>query len=63
MLVYIYNAPKLALDRLNQQMDKKSSCYSFFEMNDLNSITLTKAKLLWNGIDSIIIEIEMWVLI
>lgn len=63
MLVYIYNAPKLALDRLNQQMHKKSSCYSFFEMNDLNSITLTKAKLLWNGIVSIIIEIEMWVLI
>jgi len=49
MLVYINNAPKLAVDRLNQQMHKKIKLLFVFEMNDLNSITLTgKTFMEWN---------------
>lgn len=50
MLVYIYNPPKLAVNRLNQQMHKMNQAV----------IRLGKRRQTLYGIISIIIEIEMW---
>ncbi|MFE3975212.1 MULTISPECIES: hypothetical protein [unclassified Peribacillus] len=53
MLIYIYNAQKLAVNRLNQQMHKMNQAV----------FRLSKRGKTFMELISIIIEIEMWVLI
>lgn len=53
MLIYIYNAQKLAVNRLNQQMHKMNQAV----------FRLSKRGKTFMELISIIIEIEMWALI